>query len=79
MKLDERIITWGPLVVTYDPPLWGCFYGDEPALLAGLTLVRGLDFASPLHGNFLAHLGGLDLARMRYRREIGIATRRGLG
>ena len=30
--------------------------------------LRGLHFTSPLHGNFLALLAGLDLASMCYKR-----------
>ena len=46
----------------------GIYIEVEPAVLVGLVLVRGLDFISLLHGNFLALIAGLDLARMRYRR-----------
>ena len=42
--------------------------GGELALLVDLALVRGLDFISFLHGNFLALLAGLDLARIHNRK-----------
>ena len=41
-----------------------CLHVGKPAFFEGLPLVRGLDFTSLLHGNFLALLAGLDLARM---------------
>ena len=44
--------------------LTGCLYSGELTLLVGLTLVRGLDFASLSPGNFLDVLGGLDPAQM---------------
>ena len=50
------------------PDLRGVLYGGEPALLVGLALVRKLNFPLPLHGNFMALLAGLDLARVRYQR-----------
>ena len=46
----------------------GGLYGSQPAFLVGLAKVRGLDFTSLLHGNFLALLVGLDQARMRKTR-----------
>ena len=58
-----RIINF--YIITY---LRGCLYGDEPVLLVGLAIVRGLNFTALLDGNFLAFLAGLNLARMRYRR-----------
>ena len=38
------------------------------SLLVRLVVVEGLNFTSPLYGNFLALLAELDLARTRYRR-----------
>ena len=61
--------------------LWQCLYEGEPALASGLN------FTSLLHGNFLALLAGLDLARVSCRRaspsvfiwKISSPPRRDLG
>ena len=50
--------------MTLSSALSGCLYGGEPVLLVGPALVGMLDLTSLLHGNFLALVVRMDVARM---------------
>ena len=67
LSIATFIPQWKARIVQL-PHLKGCLHGGDSALSVGLVLVKGLNFTSILHGNFLALLAGMDLVRMRYRR-----------